>query len=126
MVGRLLERAGPDDLVLIVGDHGESLDEHGYFFTHGRLPFAPEVFAEGRHGRAGHAAADELEVLPVGQRRGVGAQVGSGGAAGQDWRRGSVAAPGGAVAQRAGAPEQRAADLRGGVIQRVGLGPLLG
>lgn len=42
MVGAILE-AAPAASVVIVGDHGESLGEHDYLFTHGKLPFAPDT-----------------------------------------------------------------------------------
>ena len=42
-LGRLLDAVGPDTVVAVVGDHGESLGEHGYTFAHGRLGFAPDV-----------------------------------------------------------------------------------
>ena len=46
-VGRLLQAAGPDALVVVTGDHGESFGEHGVWFDHGddvfdaslRVPF---------------------------------------------------------------------------------------
>ncbi|MFT4626095.1 MAG: choline-sulfatase [Myxococcota bacterium] len=34
-VERLLAAAGPDAVVVLVGDHGESLGEHDYWFNHG-------------------------------------------------------------------------------------------
>ena len=43
-VGRLLEALGPEATVVVVGDHGESLGEHGYWFRHGRLPHAPDTW----------------------------------------------------------------------------------
>lgn len=43
LVRMVLERIPPEASVIIAGDHGESLDEHGYVFSHGRLPFAPDV-----------------------------------------------------------------------------------
>ncbi len=42
-VGRVLERVGDDDVVVVVGDHGESLGEHGLLFGHGRSTFAPDT-----------------------------------------------------------------------------------
>ncbi len=39
-VARVLEAAGPSAVVVVVGDHGEEMGEHGAPFTHGRLPFA--------------------------------------------------------------------------------------
>lgn len=43
-IGDLLEGVAAldlldDTLVAVVGDHGEALGEHGYFFGHGRLPY---------------------------------------------------------------------------------------
>jgi len=43
IVGRLLAAVSEDTVVLVVGDHGESLGEHDYTFSHGRLPFAPDT-----------------------------------------------------------------------------------
>ncbi len=34
-LGRLLAAVGPDTVVLVIGDHGESLGEHGVWFNHG-------------------------------------------------------------------------------------------
>ena len=39
-VARVIEAAGPTAVVVVVGDHGEEMGEHGAPFTHGRLPFA--------------------------------------------------------------------------------------
>jgi arylsulfatase A-like enzyme len=41
-VARVLESA-PEATVLLVGDHGESLGEHDYLFSHGKLAFAPDT-----------------------------------------------------------------------------------
>lgn len=35
LVGRLVAALPPEAVVIVVGDHGESLDEHGYLFNHG-------------------------------------------------------------------------------------------
>lgn len=35
LVGRLVGRLRGDPIVIVVGDHGESLGEHGYYFNHG-------------------------------------------------------------------------------------------
>lgn len=43
LVGQLLRMLPANASIVIAGDHGESLDEHGYVFSHGRLPFAPDV-----------------------------------------------------------------------------------
>lgn len=43
LVGEALARIPAGATVILAGDHGESLDEHGYYFSHGRLPFAPDV-----------------------------------------------------------------------------------
>lgn len=43
LVGAVLARVPTDATVVLTGDHGESLDEHGYVFSHGRLPFSPDV-----------------------------------------------------------------------------------
>lgn len=43
LVGSLLDRLPADASIIVAGDHGESLDEHDYVFSHGRLPFAPDV-----------------------------------------------------------------------------------
>jgi len=42
-LARLIEAVGPDTVVVIVGDHGESLDEHGLLFNHGPLSSAPST-----------------------------------------------------------------------------------
>ncbi len=42
LVGEILA-AAPEASVIIVGDHGESLGEHDYLFTHGKLAFAPDT-----------------------------------------------------------------------------------
>ena len=42
LIGDVLA-AAPDASVIIVGDHGESLGEHDYLFTHGKLAFAPDT-----------------------------------------------------------------------------------
>ncbi len=41
-IGRLLARVGEDDIVAVVGDHGERMGEGGRRFTHGRGADAPE------------------------------------------------------------------------------------
>ena len=43
LVGRLLDRLRPQDIVVAVADHGESLDEQGYFFNHGGLLHEPAL-----------------------------------------------------------------------------------
>lgn len=43
LVGTLLAALPADASLVIAGDHGESLDEHDYAFSHGRLPFAPDT-----------------------------------------------------------------------------------
>ncbi|MCP4810261.1 MAG: sulfatase [Proteobacteria bacterium] len=43
LVGELLDGLDPDTRVLVVGDHGESLDEHDYFFNHGALLYEPSI-----------------------------------------------------------------------------------
>ncbi|MBO84838.1 MAG: hypothetical protein CL927_05725 [Deltaproteobacteria bacterium] len=40
-LARLLRAAGPDTRIVLVADHGESLDEHGLLFNHGRLATTP-------------------------------------------------------------------------------------
>ncbi len=40
-VGRILAGLPAETVVVVVGDHGESLGEHGETFSHGRLAFAP-------------------------------------------------------------------------------------
>lgn len=45
-IGELLDGVAPllsNTIVVFVGDHGESLGEHGYYFGHGRLPYDPVV-----------------------------------------------------------------------------------
>jgi len=41
-VGEILA-AAPQAAIVVVGDHGESLGEHGYLFNHGKLAFAPDT-----------------------------------------------------------------------------------
>ena len=43
LVGRLLAEVPCGTTVVVVGDHGESLDEHDYHFSHGRFPYAPDA-----------------------------------------------------------------------------------
>ncbi len=43
LVGRLLEGLDPDAVVLVVADHGESLDEHDYYFNHGGRLWEPSM-----------------------------------------------------------------------------------
>lgn len=35
LVGRVVKQLPPDTIVIVAGDHGESLGEHDYFFNHG-------------------------------------------------------------------------------------------
>lgn len=43
LVGVLLEALGDDAVVLVLADHGESLDEHDYWFNHGARLFEPSL-----------------------------------------------------------------------------------
>lgn len=43
LVGRLLAAIPDDAVVIVVADHGESLDEHGYYFNHGALLHEPAI-----------------------------------------------------------------------------------
>lgn len=43
MVGHLLDGLPSDAVVVVVGDHGESLGEHGYWFNHGALLHDPAL-----------------------------------------------------------------------------------
>jgi arylsulfatase A-like enzyme len=43
IVGALLARVPCETIVVVVGDHGESLDEHDLHFGHGKHPYAPDV-----------------------------------------------------------------------------------
>lgn len=58
---RLFAMLPPDASIVIVGDHGESLDEHAYWFSHGRLPFGADTWVPmlvaGPTVQAGHVAA---------------------------------------------------------------------
>jgi len=42
-IGRLIAAAGEDALVVVVGTHGESLGEHGYFYDHGETLAEPTL-----------------------------------------------------------------------------------
>jgi hypothetical protein len=41
---RLFAMLPPDASIVVVGDHCESLDEHAYWFSHGRLPFGADTW----------------------------------------------------------------------------------
>ena len=43
LVGQILQGVPDEAVLIVVGDHGESLDEHDYHFSHGRLPYAPDT-----------------------------------------------------------------------------------
>jgi len=43
LVGSLLEGLDDDAVVIVVGDHGESLDEHDYYFNHGGRLYEPSL-----------------------------------------------------------------------------------
>ncbi|HJN74709.1 MAG TPA: sulfatase-like hydrolase/transferase [Myxococcota bacterium] len=43
LLGTLLDGLDEDTIVLVVGDHGESLDEHGYYFNHGARLWEPSL-----------------------------------------------------------------------------------
>ncbi len=43
VVGELLAKVPDEAVLVVVGDHGESLDEHDYHFSHGRLPHSPDT-----------------------------------------------------------------------------------
>ena len=43
LAGRLLDALPPEAPVVVVGDHGESLDEHEYFFNHGARLYEPSL-----------------------------------------------------------------------------------
>jgi arylsulfatase A-like enzyme len=43
LVGSLLEELDEDTLIVVVGDHGESLTEHDYDFNHGRKLYEPSL-----------------------------------------------------------------------------------
>jgi choline-sulfatase len=43
LVGELLEAVGPDAVVIVSGDHGEALGEHGYHANHGALLHDPAL-----------------------------------------------------------------------------------
>ena len=51
-LARLFAAAGADTRIVLAADHGESLDEHGLLFNHGRLSTAPSAC------RLGLAAVD--------------------------------------------------------------------
>lgn len=42
-VGEVLAQVPEDAVLVVVGDHGESLDERDYHFSHGRLPHAADT-----------------------------------------------------------------------------------
>lgn len=76
-VGRLLDRAmsgprGRSTVVVFTSDHGESLGEHGYFFSHGDLVHEPSMRvpliirpAGGDPGRVVETPASLVDVLPT-------------------------------------------------------------
>lgn len=43
LVGELVAGLPDDAVILVVGDHGESLDEHGYYFNHGANLLEPSM-----------------------------------------------------------------------------------
>jgi arylsulfatase A-like enzyme len=43
LVGRILRAVPEDAVVIVLADHGESLDEHGYWFNHGALLHEPAL-----------------------------------------------------------------------------------
>jgi len=42
-VAEIMARVPDDAVVVVFGDHGESLDEHDYHFSHGRLAHSPDT-----------------------------------------------------------------------------------
>jgi len=42
-VAEIMQRVPDDAVVVVFGDHGESLDEHDYYFSHGRLAHSPDT-----------------------------------------------------------------------------------
>lgn len=75
LIGELLatvEELGLSDrtAVVVVGDHGESLGEHDYFFEHGRLPYeacqrVPLMIRAPGLMPAGHRVADPVALIDV-------------------------------------------------------------
>lgn len=43
LLGRVLDAVGPDAVVIVLGDHGEALGEHGYWFNHGAMLHDPAL-----------------------------------------------------------------------------------
>lgn len=43
LVSELLQDLDPDARIVVIGDHGESLDEHDYFFNHGAKLYEPSL-----------------------------------------------------------------------------------
>ena len=43
LLGRILDAVGPDAVVIVLGDHGEALGEHGYWFNHGAMLHDPAL-----------------------------------------------------------------------------------
>lgn len=43
VVGRLVSQLPADTVLIVVADHGESLDEHGYLFNHGANLYEPSM-----------------------------------------------------------------------------------
>ncbi len=72
-IGRLLEAADRDTLVVFTSDHGESLGEHGYYFEHGDFVYQasmaiPLVFRWPGRIAAGvriDAPVSSLDILPT-------------------------------------------------------------
>ncbi|MDP8248886.1 MAG: sulfatase-like hydrolase/transferase [Candidatus Tritonobacter lacicola] len=74
-IGRLLEeidsRSG-DTILVVVGDHGESLDERGYYFRHGDYLYDDQVKVPMiiRHGKSGEpvrvgAVVQTIDIVPT-------------------------------------------------------------
>ena len=73
LVGRLVAGLDPDTVLIVVGDHGESLTEHDYFFNHGarlweegvRVPFLVRWPGQLEAGSREEGLVSVMDVAPL-------------------------------------------------------------